>query len=645
MAERLVTHAFRDSNGVIRAIGNPDSDWFQRRREWAISDIVADRHTYVVQSGQVTRPIRVVNGPSGPYLRTTPDSTADNNLDILPEFELRPWEVAQDDAEVLAVHAALVTHGLEGQVLMFGGNEHDPANAASDDIHNTRIYDVRGNEVIAIDSPDADVFCGEHAYLPDGRVMVAGGSEGFRPPEPHEDAHDFPGAHWSGARECAAYDLDGTWTSLASLLPEPGQAERGGGRWYPTLVTLGDGTVLAVGGHPRVRSAEDDPDGLINDGRHGAWFPERYDLGSDTWTYQPGHWLYVEWENLSGHVPPDGQDPGQHGDNYLYYPRVFVVPDGRLFLASANDGSCGCYNLSTGIVEAPAIAPPPHGGRFAETNHTAVLLPLLPGDDFLATVLLVGNQGPHRVTLDLGAVDPDDPDTFPAWTPTVPRDWPGEPPLRRHGCATLLPTGDVAFTGGIDNDGGSGLPDTDAAREAEVYHPGFDWEAGTLDLGQERWTTISPGAMVPRNYHSVALLLPNGRVLTAGSNINGANGGDDVKEYRIEVFSPDYVDAPDRPRIIDAPSTLTYGQEFAIATTRANRMQRVALMRCGTVTHAWDGDQRYVGLEFEAGSPGSSSLMAIAPPNGNVAPPGPYMLWVIDDLDRPCRLAPFVILS
>jgi hypothetical protein len=137
MAERLVTHAFRDSNGVIHAVGNPASDWFRRRREWAIGDIVAGRHSYVVQSGQGTRPLRfahcprlerrVVNGPSGPY---------------------------------------------QGQVLMFGGNEHDPGNAVSGDVHNTRIYEVHGNEVIASGSPEAEVFCGEHAYLPDGRAVT-----------------------------------------------------------------------------------------------------------------------------------------------------------------------------------------------------------------------------------------------------------------------------------------------------------------------------------------------------------------------------------------------------------------------------------------------------------------------------------------
>ena len=58
--------------------------------------------------------------------------------------------------------------------------------------------------------------------------------------------------------------------------------------------------------------------------------------------------------------------------------------------------------------------------------------------------------------------------------------------------------------------------------------------------------------------------------------------------------------------------------------TDAARIQRVALMRCGSVTHAWDGDQRYVGLEFA--NPADGVLEAVAPPTGGVAPPGPYLL-------------------
>jgi hypothetical protein len=642
MATRLVTHAARNSDGDIVAIGNPEEPWYQRRREWAISDILADRHVYFASGRRGRRRrIDVINSPSGPYLRTRADRTEGNNLDNLPALDVRPWEIALDDAEVLAVHAALVPHGVQGQVLLLGGDEHDSANADSGEIHNTRIYDVDRNVVIDLDSPEADVFCCGHAFLAGGRLLVGGGTESWRHTEDrHFDAHANPQRHWSGARECAVYDLNGTWTAAASLLPEPGHPERGGGRWYPTLLTLGDGRILALGGHPL---ADEDADG-----RHGAWLPESYDPAEDVWTYQPGHWLYVTWGDVGPTdsadlmpgeelvVLPDGQEPVS-ANNYLYYPRLFAVPDGRVFMASPNDGACGWYDPATGLVDEPPVEPPPHGGRFDETNHTAVLLPLLPADDYAPHVLFLGLQEAHRLSLNAA-----EPGEAPAWQPTAPRDWPAAAPLRRHGCATLLPTGDVLFTGGIDDDGDPGLPDTDGVLEAELYHAGFDWDAGVIDFALESWTT-NPRASVVRNYHSVALLLPNGRVLTAGSNIDGRSGDDDVKEYRIEVFCPAYDADTNRPVISQAPAAVSYGQTFQVVTSRASRIQRVALMRCGSVTHAWDGDQRYVGLDWENPAPGV--IQATAAPSGHVAPPGAYMLWVVDDADRPCRLAPFVLLS
>lgn len=642
MADRLVTHVFRDSKGVTRAIGNLESDWYQRRSEWAIRDIWEDRHRYFVPGRRSpNRPIDVVNGPFGPYLRSRADANEGNNLDELPPFEPRAWEVAHHDSEVLAVHAALIPHGTIGQVLMLGGNEHEFGN----NVDNTRVYDVAENRVLGAPSPPNDAFCCEHAFLPDGRLMIAGGTDEWQaahavlPLDQHDDPHD----HWSGARDCAAYNADGSWTPLAPLLPEPGRTT-GGGRWYPTLVTLGNGEVLAVGGHP-----------LLADTRHGAWLPERYDPIADTWSYQPGHWLYTVWSHVPDSTPtPPGQSRSGD-DNYLYYPRPFVVPDGRVFMASANDGNCGWYNIETGLVDDPLLDPPAHGAGFAETNHTAVLLPLLPAENYRPRVLFFGNQGPRVITLDESPQA-----TPPAWIPTAPRDWPDEPtpewaadlvgsetalwpPRRRHGCATLLPTGDVLFTGGINAEGATPLPDSRAVRDAEVYSCGFDWANGVIDRTRERWTTTGRAAVV-RNYHSVALLLPNGRVFTAGSNLNGANGEDEVKEYRIEIFCPDYDGDRNRPVIHDAPANLSYGETFTFNITSAARIQRVALLRCGSVTHAWDGDQRYVGLTFQLPEQGTS-ITAVAPPNGNVAPPGPYMLWVVDRRSRPCRLARFVLLS
>lgn len=642
MAERIVTQTFRSNEGDILVIGNPEEPWRQRQKDWAIADILSGRHQYFVGGEAGTlRPIDVINDPDGLYLRARADSNIDNNLDNLPELDILPWEVAIDDAEILVVHAALVSHGNEGQILMMGGSEHN--SAQENEFLNTRIYDISENRLININSPEADVFCCEHAFLSDGRLLIGGGTESWIHTEhAHEDAHGEPRAHWSGTRACAIYDLDGTWTNSAPLLTEPEHPTRGGGRWYPTLLTLSDGDILAVGGHPLV--SDTDPD--QNDSRHGAWLPERYNLASDTWSYQPGHWLYVQWSNVGPTDPetledddilvllPDGQERGTT-NSYLYYPRLYLVPDGRVFMVSTNEGVCGWYDPTTGLVDDMTVTAPNHGSGFAETNHTAVLLPLLPGDNYQAHILFLGMQGPQRITLDTNG------ETAPQWQATAERDWQDAPPLRRHGCATLLPTGEVIFTGGINNDAVSGLPDTDAVKAAEIYQPGINWGNNQIDFAEEAWVT-TPEASVERNYHSVALLLPNGRVLTAGSNIDGAQGGDVAKEFRIEIYTPEYFYSLNRPNILSAPSSLTYEETFVIQTTRIDSIQRVALMRCGSVTHAWDGDQRYVGLDFSVSDAG---LNAISPPNGNIAPPGPYMLWVIDDENRPCQLALFVVLS
>lgn len=651
MAERRVTHVVRDRDGDILALCNPEEAWAQRRREWAIADILADRHEYFVEGLQGShRRIYVVAGPSRPYLRTVPDSLGGNNLDTLPTLERNPWEVALEDAEILAVHAALIPVA-PARVLLMGGDEHDKSNADEGDIHNTRVFHFASGAVSDSDSPPADVFCCGHAFLPDGRWLVGGGTLQWNDPETidgelnpegvedqHVDAHGNPQNHWSGARDCAAYDPEtGEWTATAPLQPEPGQAVRGGGRWYPTLITLADGRVLAVGGHPRVHG--DDPS--LNDGRHGAWLPEMYDAEADAWTYANGHWIYVTWGDVHpDEALPEGQVRPEGATSYLYYPRLFVLPDGRVFLASPNEGRCGWYDPATGLVDPLLLDPPPHQGRgYAETNHTAVLMPLLPTDGYTPHVLFLGYEGAHR--LSLGEVDPEDP---PTWQPAGQRDWPeGQVPLRRHGCATLLPTGEVLFTGGLDHDqtdGGS--PDANGVLEAEIYSPGIRWDTGTYDFSQEAWVTTPP-AHVVRNYHSVALLLPNGLVVTAGSNLNGSSGGDSVKEHRVEVYSPWYDGEPDRPTLLTAPATLTYGEDFQIVSSDASRIERVALMRCGTVTHAWDGDQRYVGLEFQLLAPGV--LGATAPPSGGVAPPGPYLLWIIDRQGRPCHEARFLTLA
>jgi hypothetical protein len=137
------------------------------------------------------------------------------------------------------------------------------------------------------------------------------------------------------------------------------------------------------------------------------------------------------------------------------------------------------------------------------------------------------------------------------------------------------------------------------------------------------------------------MLLPNGSVLTCGGNSNAADGDPNaVGMKKIELFTPSYP-AGTRSTISNVPASVTYGQSFDVTVSDAANVRRVALLRNGSCTHAYDFDQRYVGLGFTH-NPGDGHIRVTVPPNGNVAPPGYHMLWVVDAAGRPCQVAKFV---
>jgi hypothetical protein len=99
-----------------------------------------------------------------------------------------------------------------------------------------------------------------------------------------------------------------------------------------------------------------------------------------------------------------------------------------------------------------------------------------------------------------------------------------------------------------------------------------------------------------------------------------------------EIFSPPYLFAGARPTISSAPATLGYGQGFTISTPDAASISRVALVKAGAVTHSNNFDQRYVDCTFSASGGG---LSATSPPDSNHAPPGWYMLFLVNSSGVP----------
>jgi hypothetical protein len=176
--------------------------------------------------------------------------------------------------------------------------------------------------------------------------------------------------------------------------------------------------------------------------------------------------------------------------------------------------------------------------------------------------------------------------------------------------AVILPDRTVFVSGGGSE--GEARP----VLESEIYDP----QSGT-------WT-VTATATVPRLYHSVALLLPDGRVATAGSN---PDRGDD--ELRIEIYHPPYLFRGRRPFIEEAPAAASYGGEFTLRTPNARDIRWVQLIRPMATTHSTDSQQRLLDLPFTVTA--LDELTVTVPDEPNLAPPGWWMLSIVDTKRRP----------
>jgi hypothetical protein len=194
----------------------------------------------------------------------------------------------------------------------------------------------------------------------------------------------------------------------------------------------------------------------------------------------------------------------------------------------------------------------------------------------------------------------------PAWRVTPSMNY-----ARSYHNLTLLPDGTVFASGGMSTSDGVDL--TKAVLPTEMWNP-----------DTETWTQMA-SLHVGREYHSTALLLPDGRVLMAGGG--QLPGTPAVNETNAEIYSPPYLFKGARPTITATPSVLQYGSSFQVTTPDAASISKVSLIRLPAVTHGFDQEQRFQYLNFTAGS---GVLNVTAPANANLAPPGYYMLFVVN---------------
>jgi hypothetical protein len=518
---------------------------------------------------------------------------------VSPEMALTvleaPWSDVISSDDVVAIHAVLVpTANGDGEILLFGGDEHDRAANIAGHFDHSRRFNCRhpNQPLVYVPSPNADLFCCGHCYMGDGRVLIAGGTLTF-PPQSEGDHH---GIHFEGHRRAFIYEpAKMRFTEVTSMGSQPGKSQ-GGGRWYPTLCTLPTGEVLAVAGHP-----------MGDDTRHNNNRPERY---------QP---LANRWIMLSPTCPDTVPAPD-------VYPRLHVLSNGMVFVSSALQDNPRCIVIDPSVGSKREICDLPDDA-YHGYDCPSVLLPLTPADGYRPRVLLCG--GVTSQMIDLG-------NPAPTWV-TVPRNGTTAGLGRAHACATILPTGDVLMTGGADPNN-----DQSGVMNPELYITPTDQAAGTPTYGPGpgRWNTINEPATILRNYHSTALLMPDGRVWTAGgNNPSQPESPPTIYQKMIEIFDPPYPLGP-RPTIISCPSTVDFGQKFVVQTPQAQQIHQVTLLRCGSSTHAFNPDQRCIFLSFATVT--TDRLQVTAPPNGAVAPPGTYMIFLIDNQGRPCQYANFV---
>lgn len=319
---------------------------------------------------------------------------------------------------------------------------------------------------------------------------------------------------------------------------------------------------------------------------------------------------------------------------YYMYPFIHLLSDGTLFVFASK--AAEIFNVGTGTT-VRTLPELPGDYRTYPNTGGSVLLPLSSASNWHPDIVICGGGAYQDIT------SPTDPScgriqplaTNPTW------ELDSMPEGRGMVEGVLLLDGTVLFLNGC-NRGAQGFNlGADPTLEALIYDP-------AKPLGQ-RWTT-GASSTIARIYHSVALLLQDGTVLVAGSNPvqqpiltprpNQTPSEDYVTEFRMEIYTPPYLqgdNANRRPTAVDVNShTLpANGNQFTINfdSSRYATTARVILYHGGFVTHSLHMGHRMIYLDsvgFVVGLT-SQSLTVTMPPNGNVAPPGPYFVYVVCD--------------
>jgi Domain of unknown function (DUF1929)/Concanavalin A-like lectin/glucanases superfamily len=490
------------------------------------------------------------------------------------------WEVLPFHSEVLAVHAALLH---TGKVLFAAGSGNSIVRFSSPDFGNTAkgigtsvVWDPTVSPPPAQDTnffhPETkrdvlgnvlDFFCGGETVLADGQVLTTGGTADYDHPD--------HGLAFAGRADTLLFDpTTEQWMVTRSMAH---------GRWYPSVITLGDGRGLAAAG--------------LDEHAHGA-----RNTSLESFFHHADYWQTLAMPTGFGGVP--------------LYAHLYLLADGSVFYAGGHMDDAQGAPLRLDLTRSPAtVSGVPGLSRIdARDQCASVLLP--PAQD--QKVMIIGGAPGEDADaiVNVDVIDFTDPN------PTYHRVADMNVP-RIHVNATLLPDRTVLITGGSEHRENK----AQATNHAEIFDPAHP---------ERGWTQLAEASVV-RMYHSVALLLPDARVVTACGNPDRGthvawDAPDPNEEMRMEIFSPPYLDPAlgSRPTIGDAPTEWRYGQTVTIVTADAATLRDVSLIRAGATTHSFNTSQRLVDLPIAGRAAVGVRVQVTDEPN--IAPPGWYMLFI-----------------
>jgi len=492
--------------------------------------------------------------------------------------------------------------------------------------------DVGSNVKLHHPPPGIDIFCCYQVHLPDGRILTMGGAGAG----PHGGID--PGtSHGRGIKDICIFDPATGWEKVGEMHE---------GRWYPTSVVMPDGNIAIFSGRTEAAATAyaltiNETIELIEidqiDSQKPNYTPKiitilKPDAIATTaadaclsFPTYPGMQLAADGKIY--HVGPTWRyERSNRGGTYT--PNVIKVPTAVLTIDTKKQtGTWGLITEPTFLngfrEEGTCVLLPPAqdgkilvlgGARMLNDNHTSPYKPLATGSE---------PQSAHIL------------DTKPAGGPAY-IDLPDMAHARINLNPVILPDSTVLILGGHGHH--KWEPTSSIALPCEIFDPLTNTFTEVDSLSE------------PRTYHSAALLLTNGSVIVAGGvdptriepSISTALN---IKTF--EIYKPPYFFKGQRPTITSITSDGSTSQDrfnhgdimqidFSVALGAI--ISKVGLMRLGAMTHHTDTEQRYVEVPFNPSSPLQCSISA----DPKVLPPGPYMVWIIDDQNRPCEDAPII---